>query len=81
MAQILLGRVAGVHELATSQVVELLQGWLPPESRIPVRMATKAGDDVSMSTGLRRRMLQYFSELRWRLFNQLLCEFHRALQV
>ncbi len=75
----LLGWRTHVHEFSAGQVGEFLRGRLPSEDRIAMRMTTEVGNYVSMSTRLRRRVLQHPTELRWRLFHEFLGKLDRYL--
>jgi len=44
-------------------------------------MSTEPGNDVSMSTSLRRRVLQYPTQLCWPLFHELFCKRDHLIQM
>jgi hypothetical protein len=46
-----------------------------------MRMTPEAGNDVAMFTGLRCRVLQHPTELRWCLFYECFGQLDRSLQV
>ena len=52
------GDRARVYELPAGQIVALVGGRLSAENRIAMRMAPEAGNDVAMSSRLRRRVLE-----------------------
>lgn len=54
---------------------------MPPEHRIAVRLSAETRDDVAVPACLRRRVLEHFSELRWRSGCQLFGKRDCALEM
>ena len=70
-----------MHELDTGEVVDFVRGGLSTQDRVAMRVTTEARNDVSMSTGLRPRVLEHPAKL-WRgAFDEPLCERGRPLEV
>ncbi len=70
-----------MDELAASKIFEFLRGGLPPQDGVAMWMSTEPGNDVSMSTSLRRRVLQYPTQLCWPLFHELFCKRDHLIQM
>jgi hypothetical protein len=70
-----------MHELAASQILELFRGRLPSQKFIPVRVPTKASDDVAIPAGLIGRKLEPRPELRGSLPNEFLRQLDHEIEV
>ena len=70
-----------MNEIATLKIRKLLRRGLPPKNSIPMRMPSKAGDDVAMRASLPCRKLEYLAQTRRSLLHETLREANRSIMV